>query len=291
MKLGIIGYGVVGSVTGELFSRAHEVHPYDKYREGYNSHENFEVLARNSEVTFICVPTPMKPSGEIDYSAIHDSMGRLQSEVERLERDPDDMLVVIRSTAVSGTTDKLAAKYPFRIAFNPEFLTEKNAKQGMENPERIVLGVEDERSEAQLRRVYEPLYTNVPVHVMSRREAEATKYVANILLASEVMVANELFHALKSMGVDYQRILPAVRGDKRIGTHIEVPGHDGDFGIGGKCFPKDIRAFTYLCREHGYEPRVLQAMWDLNLRVRKNQDWLKIPGATSGNTDFEERQD
>ena len=84
--------------------------------------QNKEKL-REAEVVFICVPTPMKPSGEIDYSAIHDSLEMLK-EITSEDKRP---LVVIRSTAVSGTTDDLEGKYPFHFVFNPEFLTERNA--------------------------------------------------------------------------------------------------------------------------------------------------------------------
>ena len=129
-----------------MLSKAHTIFAYDKYKVPLNSKDNLEELARNAEVVFVCVPTPMKRSGEMDYSAIYGSLDSLFDEFQKQGRSPEDVLVTIRSTAVSGTTDKLAMAYSFPIAFNPEFLTERNAVKDMENTDRIILGVEDERN-------------------------------------------------------------------------------------------------------------------------------------------------
>lgn len=88
------------------------------------------------------------------------------------------------------------------------------------------------------------------------------------------------------MGVDYETVKETILLDKRIGRNIDVPGHDGDFGFGGKCFPKDLRALIYRAREHYYDPYLLQEVWRLNEKVRKNRDWLGIPGATTDNMNF-----
>ena len=289
MKIGIIGSrGVVGTATTEVFRAVHEIYPYDKYKSPDNTEKNFEDLASKSEVVFVCVPTPMKPSGEMDYSAIFNSLNGLKDKTEKVGRNPSEILVTIRSTATSGTTDKFAEQYPFRFAFNPEFLTEKNASEDMKNTDRVVIGVEDKESENKLLSVYKPLFPNANYIIVNRKTAEMIKYTANVILTGQIAIANEIYQICKHAGVDYDTVKQAILLDKRIGRNINVPGHDGDLGFGGKCFPKDLNALIYLARECGYRPHLLEEMWSLNERVRKNRDWIKIPGATSQNVNFTE---
>ncbi len=281
MKIGIIGVGVVGGATAHVLKKVHELFLYDPFKPAYQARQNLENLAAESEVFFICVPTPMKKSGEIDYSAIHNSISSLEQETKRIGRTPSDLLVTIRSTAVSGTTDSLAKEYPFRFAFNPEFLTEKNALKDMENTTRVVLGVNDERSRADLHRVYEPVFPLAKYIDVSIKEAETIKYAANIMLAGQVALANELYQVCQRLNVKWDNVKNVILGDERIGRNISVPGPDGDLGFGGKCFPKDLRAFTYLARELGYDANLLNEIWRSNLEVRNNLDWFDIVGATS----------
>ncbi len=283
MKVGIMGVGVVGNATAKVLEKAHEMFLYDKFKPEYSSKENLRNLAKNSEVIFICVPTPMKITGEIDYSSIHNSMEQLIEEMIKIERNPHDILITIRSTAVSGATDKLTYRYPFRFAFNPEFLREKHAVEDMENTDRVVIGANDEKSSNQLMEVYKPLFPNANYVIVTRKEAEMIKYAANITLASQIAIANEIYQICKAIGVDYNIVKNAILLDKRIGSNIEVPGHDGDFGFGGKCFPKDLKALIRLSQEHEYDPYLLQEVWRTNERLRKNKDWLNITGATSKN--------
>jgi len=289
MNIGIIGMGFVGGTTANVFSKAHKIFPYDKYKEPYCSKENIEELSNNSEIVFICVPTPMKPSGEMDYSAIYDSLDLLTKEAKEKCRNPEDILVVVRSTAVSGTTDKLAETYPFHFAFNPEFLREKHALEDMENTNRIVIGANNEKDYMKVAEVYKPLFSNAKYISCSIKEAEMVKYSANVMLTLQIAGANEIYQICKATGIDYNKIKETILLDDRIGRNIDVPGNDGDLGFGGKCFPKDLRALTYLARECGYGPYLLEEAWRLNERVRKNKDWLNIPGATSENKDFEKK--
>lgn len=107
------------------------------------------------------------------------------------------------------------------------------------------------------------------------------KYSANVFLTGQVALANEIYQVCHSLGVDYDTVKEAILLDDRIGTNIDVPGPDGDFGFGGKCFPKDLNALIYLARENMYRPYLLEEIWRLNERVRKNKDWLNIEGAVS----------
>jgi UDPglucose 6-dehydrogenase len=284
MKIGIIGMGVVGAATAKVFEKFHKVFPYDKFKPEYNSHDNIERLAENAEIAFVSVPTPMKPSGEIDYSSIHNSLSQVLEACKKVRRDPKHFLIVIRSTAVSGTTDKLEEMYPFHVAFNPEFLTEKNALNDMLNTDRVVIGAGRESDMEKILSAYKPIFPNAKYIKVDRKTAEMIKYAANVFLASQIAIANEIYHVCNSVGVDYDAVKNAVLHDSRIGRNINVPGHDGDFGFGGKCFPKDLNALIYLARENRYRPYLLEEVWRLNEKIRGNKDWLEIKGATSENS-------
>jgi UDPglucose 6-dehydrogenase len=283
MKIGVVGVGIVGGATAKILGKKHELFLYDKFKIEYNSEEKIKNLVANAEVIFICVPTPMKITGEIDYSSVYNSMDQLMEEVIRTNRNPQEILVTIRSTAVSGTTDKLAEKYPFRFAFNPEFLREKYAIEDMENTEKVIIGANEEKSICQLKEIYQTLFPNAKYVIVKRKEAEMIKYAANVTLASQIAIANEIYNICKATGVDYDIVRKAILLDGRIGNNTEVPGPDGDFGFGGKCFPKDLKALIRIAQEYEYDPYLLQEVWRTNEKVRKNKDWLKIKGATSGN--------
>ena len=281
MNLGIVGVGFVGGATAHVLKKAHNLYLYDKYKPDYNSQENLEALARNSECAFICVPTPMKASGEIDYTSIHNSVNQLLETTEKIKRNPKDLLVIIRSTAVSGTTDELAEKYPFQFAFNPEFLREKYAIEDMEKTNRIIIGANDSESAKKVERIYKPIFPNAKYIFVNTKTAEMIKYAANVTLAGQVAIANELYQICKATGIDYDSVKTAILLDERIGRNIDVPGPDGDFGFGGKCFPKDLNALIYLARDRNYRPYLLEELWRLNEKLRKSKDWLNIEGATS----------
>ncbi|MBI2452319.1 UDP-glucose/GDP-mannose dehydrogenase family protein [Candidatus Pacearchaeota archaeon] len=289
MKIGIIGMGIVGGNTAEVFSRVHDIYSYDKYKHPYEKQENIESLAKNSEVVFICVPTPMKHRGDIDYTPMINSLDLLLETTNNVKRNPNDILVTVRSTAVSGTTDEFAKRYPFKFAFNPEFLKERSALEDMLHTDRIVIGVEDEESKQKLFGVYNPLFPNVKYIITNRKTAETIKYANNVMLAGQIALANELYQICKVIGVDYEDVKNALLLDPRIGRNIEVPGPDGDLGFGGKCFPKDLNAFIDLARQNHYRAYLFEEVWRLNEEVRRNKDWLNIPGAVSGNDNFTSR--
>ncbi len=94
---------------------------------------------------------------------------------------------------------------------------------------------------------------------------------------------NEMRQASDKLGLDWDKIMNGFMSDGRIGnSHVEVPGHDGSFGFGGKCFPKDINAFINFFEESGLNPLVMKSAWEKNQEVRGDKDWESIPGATSG---------
>lgn len=267
MKIGMIGHGVVGQATANGLARKNNsVVIYDKYKEGLDSIE--EVC--KCEIIFICVPTPMKKSGEINLDAINESIKQIDVFAN------DGTIVVIKSTATSGTTEDLADQYPkLNFAFNPEFLTEKNATEDFLNSDRVIIGTRDKDTFARIALVYREAGFECPIIHANIRTAEIIKEFTNVFLASKVMIANEFFRICEKLNINYNEAIEIVQMDQRIGkSHWQVPGHDGDFGFGSKCFPKDINALIYLAREKGYRPYVLEEVWKSNLNVRKKIDWL-----------------
>lgn len=277
MKIGIIGVGFVGGATAEVFKEKHELILYDKYKENLNKVP--EKLSE-AEVIFICVPTPMMSSGEIDYSSIHNSLELLDKVTKDKKHKP---IIVIRSTAVSGTTEDLNKKYPFNFAFNPEFLKEKTALEDMKNTDRVVLGVSSNEDYNKLLELYKSIFPNAKYIQVDTKTAEMIKYAANIMLTGQIALANEIYQICEASGVDYNEVKETILLDDRIAKNIDVPGPDGEFGFGGKCFPKDLNALIYLAREKKYRPYLLEEIWRLNEKIRKNKDWLDIKGATSEN--------
>lgn len=274
--------GFVGETTAEVLGKVHEILPYDKYKPEYKDTSKLG----GAEIVFISVPTPMKPSGEIDYSAIHDSLETLVGVVrDKLEKP----LVVLRSTAVPGTTDRLESDYPFNFVFTPEFLRERCALEDMLNLDRVVIGANREVDYEMVATIYKDLFPDAEYLHVDTRTAEMIKYSSNVMLLGQVALANEIYRICNSFGIDYDTVKDALLMDRRIARNIDVPGPDGEFGFGGKCLPKDLNALIYLAREHGYNPHLLEEIWRSNNELRKNKDWLKIPGATSGNQNFEQK--
>jgi len=285
MKLGFIGMGVVGGTTAEVLGKVHEIFPYDKYKKEYQNKEGL----KEAEAVFICVPTPMKTSGEIDYSPMNNSLEMLVELTSNIPKEKKP-LVIIRSTAVSGTTDFFEEKFPFHFVSNPEFLTEKNALKDMLDTNRIVIGANREEDYKKVKQIYEPIFPGAKYIYVNRKTAEMIKYSANVMLIGQIALANEIYQICRAVKVDYDELKDIVLLDKRIGKNINVPGPDGDFGFGGKCLPKDLNALIYRAQEKGYKPLLLKEIWESNKRFRKNKDWLDIPGATSENKKFEKEK-
>jgi UDPglucose 6-dehydrogenase len=110
------------------------------------------------------------------------------------------------------------------------------------------------------------------------------KYMANCFFATKVSFMNEMKQAADKIGINWHDAMEGFITDGRIGnSHLDVPGHDGSYGFGGKCFPKDINAFISFFESLGINPSVMKAAWKKNLEVRKNHDWKKIEGAVSKN--------
>jgi len=274
MKIGIIGLGFVGGTLKEVFKDNHEIFIYDKYKEEFKEPE----VLQNTEVIFVCVPTPMKDSGEIDSSIVYESIELLNSLV--FEKKP---LVVIRSTVIPGTVEELSKKFDFDFVSNPEFLREKTVLQDFLNSKRIVMGANKKESMELLEKLYREVIPNTTYLKFDSKTAEMIKYASNTILAGQITMANEIYNICHVLGINYEDVKTALLFDDRISKNINVPGPDGKFGFGGKCFPKDLNAIIQLSKEKGYDPKFFEEVWRSNLRFRKSKDWQKIVGATSKN--------
>jgi len=265
MKLGIFGGGVVGSALKHGLDRgSHEVFVYDKF----NPQDKVEEVLACS-IIFFCLPTPMLDSGKIELDCLEEMIFMTNLKAN------DDTTCVIKSTAVSGTTRKFQEKYPrLNWAFCPEFLTDINSKDDFVNTQRIIIGTDKEFTFKVLEGVFKIAQFTCPIKWTTLETAEFVKYFSNVLLATKVSLANEMYQVAQRVGIDYNEAKDLLLMDNRFGkTHLDVPGYDGDFGMGGKCFPKDLNAFIYLARELGYIPYLLEEVWRTNLRVRKKIDW------------------
>jgi UDPglucose 6-dehydrogenase len=235
-------------------------------------------LVSNADVIFVCVPTPMFESGECDLSIV-ESVTEELSQYSSINKK----VVVIKSTVVPGTTEGLANKYPeMKFVFNPEFLTERKARLDFINTSRIVLGSNNPLANDTVEKLYRLRFPYTPVIKTDFGTAQLIKYMCNCFFATKVSFMNEMYQVCEAINGDWSAALEGFITDGRIGnSHIDVPGHDGDFGFGGKCFPKDLNAMIKRAEELGVSPDVMKGAWEKNKQVRKDLDWYDIPGAVS----------
>jgi UDPglucose 6-dehydrogenase len=245
-----------------------------------------ESKADFSGVYFVCLPTPMFPSGAADLRIVEsvlDVLATASSDTETTQR-----IAVVKSTVPPGSVERWNRKYNdknLHIVFNPEFLTEANALEDMRNQNRIILGGPRPWINT-VKMIFQTAFPKVQLIKTSSTTAEMVKYVTNCFLATKVSFANEMYQTCfelnkHGLNVDYDKVIEYAKHDHRLGeTHWAVPGPDGNYGFGGHCFPKDLNALMFLAKKYGVLSTVLQAVWDKNLEVRQKQcrDWEKQVG-------------
>ncbi|TKX66489.1 UDP-glucose 6-dehydrogenase AglM [Halorubrum sp. SP9] len=227
---------------------------------------------RDTDVTFLCLPTPQNDDGSIDLSIMEAGASQLG---ETLADKPDWHTVVVKSTVVPGSTaDTITpilesesgktAGEAFGVGMNPEFLREGTAVHDFLNPDKVVLGADDDRALEDMRAVFAPLVeaADAPVVDTDTRTAEMIKYANNGFLAAKVSLINDLGNICKELGVDAYEVADAIGLDDRISERFLQSG----VGWGGSCFPKDTRAIIAAAEETGYEPAVLNAAVEVNDR-------------------------
>ena len=275
-KIGIIGYGFVGRAAGEGFatSRENKVFWYDKFKKSQNT---LEEVIKHSDYIFICVPTPIFDDySGMDMNIVEEVVGEVAPRVSGT-----DKILIIKSTSLPGTTRKMALKFPeVNFVMNPEFLTQKNANHDFLTPSRTVIGSASRDVAEKVRKIYETILPKDQEYfITDTTSAELIKYMSNIMLASKVLLANEFYDIAQASGANYLDVRAAVEADPRIGTHLGVPGPDGDRGFGGACFPKDIVGLLGFAESKKVDVAALKAIWEKNLKIRKNRDWEEMPQA------------
>jgi UDPglucose 6-dehydrogenase len=275
--IGVIGMGFVGGSVFRGFNLYNEVRGYDVDPKK-TTHTFEEVI--DCDFVFIAVPTPMEKveGGKGDPSYVNEVLERIEKAGYR-----EDTVFILKSTVPIGTTDRCIAQYGIKnLVHSPEFLTERNALVDFITPARQIIGGQSAYATVELEKLYTYRFPGVPSHLMTAMSAEQVKYTANCFFAVKIMFFNEMRLLSDSLQTDWDCVLKGVLSDGRIGiSHVQVPGHDGDMGFGGKCFPKDINALIGVCEENGVDPMVLKAAWEQNKALRQNWDWAKIEGAVS----------
>jgi UDPglucose 6-dehydrogenase len=217
--------------------------------------------AKKARLVFLAVGTPPADDGMADLSALWASVEQLAAHLA------DGCIVVCKSTVPVGTNAKVAARLKeltgrdIDVASNPEFLKEGMAIDDFMKPDRVVVGARRKEVFDVLQDLYQPyLRTEKPFLGMSPESAEMTKYVANSLLSTKISFINEMANLCECAGADINEVRRGIGHDGRIGFAFLFPG----VGYGGSCFPKDVRALAALARSYGAEPRILDAVHEVN---------------------------
>jgi len=293
MRISIIGTGYVGVVTGTCLAElGHSIifvgrdkkkldlinsgkspiietqldQLLEKNKKRIKTTVDLSDAIRKTELTFICVGTPSKDDGSIDLQQIEDvslAIGK------SLYSDDNYHTIIVKSTVLPGTIETLVlpileresgkkAFLDFGIGSNPEFLKEGTAVDDFFHTDRVVIGVNDQKTKEVLEELYQPL--NAPIFATTIRTSEMIKYTSNAFLATKISFANEIGNLCKKMGIDSYEVFKGVGLDSRINPHFFRSG----IGFGGSCFPKDVRALIAHARTLGVDPQVLNAVIGTN---------------------------
>ena len=279
MNIGIIGQGFVGNAVYQKFKNYYNVLTYDLKAEICNS--DLDEIMNKCKIIFVCLPTPMKANGEC-YTRIVEAELRDINEIckfQTSESDKVEKTIIIKSTIPPGTTEKWNSKFHhLKIAFNPEFLTEANAVSDYENQNRIILGG-PRYATTELKPIFSKVFPKSSIIKTDSTYAEMVKYITNSFLATKVSFANEMYQICKGLGIDYDKVIEYAQYDDRLGkSHWAVPGPDGDFGYGGHCFPKDVKALITVAENLNIFPEMLLSTDAKNDSIRKNKDWENMKG-------------
>jgi UDPglucose 6-dehydrogenase len=309
MRVAMIGTGYVGLVSGACFADfGHVVTCIDRdmgkierltrgimpiYEPGLE-----ELVERNAregrlffttdtaravpeaDAVFIAVGTPSRRGdGYADLTYVHAAAREVAPLVDGFT------VVVTKSTVPVGTGDEIETlmrevdpDIDVAVVSNPEFLREGSAIEDFKRPDRVVVGLDDERARAVMHELYRPLSLNeTPMIVTDRRTSELIKYAANAYLAMKVTFINEVADLCEKVGADVQQVARGIGLDKRIGAKFLHPGP----GFGGSCFPKDTRALARTAADARAPMRLVETTIEVNDR-RKREMAGKIGAALGG---------
>lgn len=295
MKIAVVGTGYVGLVTGTCFAESgvtvtcidkdiekigqlnsgnvpiYEPGLEDMMRRNMEKKRLFFTTAlskgiEGAEVIFIAVGTPPGEDGSADLSHVISVAGEIGASIKSYS------VIVTKSTVPVGTSEKIRkavksallkrrSSLTFDIASNPEFLKEGAAVEDFLKPERIVIGIDNEKAAAIMKNLYMPfVLNNHPILFMDIASAEITKYAANAMLATRISFINEIANLCDILGADINQVRKGIGSDSRIGSKFLYPGT----GYGGSCFPKDVKALIKTANDNGYDLNVVTAVEKAN---------------------------
>jgi len=260
-KIGIIGIGVLGGAAERYYKEnGHKVFCYDKFKKIGSIEE-----VNKADIIFICVPTPRGAYSACDISIVDEAISCIQGR----------KVVIIKSTVIPGTTDKLQAKYLHQVLFCPEFLTEKTAYEDFKNPKVTIIGYSSNVSIIGTRLVLDLLPWAKFSKIMPAKEAELFKYFRNSFLAVKDAFANQIYELCQKAQIDYDFIKSCAEADVWIGPEHLDPWRDGYLGFNGKCLPKDTEAFLTWAKQQGANLSVLRKAVEYNSRLLESQNIKK----------------
>jgi nucleotide sugar dehydrogenase len=276
MNIGIVGQGFVGSAIREGLKNFYTIKTYDIDEEKCNS--THQEVCYESDIIFVCIPTPMRKSGECDTRILESVVKKLN---EECRDDPcgNRPILVIKSTIPPGTTKSLIDIAPLlHICFSPEFLTEANSFEDFKNQSRIIIGG-PRPATGKVKQMFRKAFPTIPIVKTGTKTAEMVKYFTNCFLASKVTFANQIYQICLDHDIDYDKVCEYALYDERIGkSHLAVPGPDGDLGFGGHCFPKDLAAMISFGSINEGDTSFLKAVQDYNDKCRMIRDWEGMKG-------------
>lgn len=246
IKIGIVGCGVIGGVLVKWIEK------YNKNCDVFTSDppKGLNDDLSKSDVVFISIHIPTEPNGTQDLSILGNILKKLP-----------DVPIFIRTTLLPGTCDHLSQIYNKCIYFMPEFLTERSAYEDFCAQPMIFTG------EIEL---LKKIFINKEYLQMTSKEAEIVKYAHNVFGALKVTYFNGIYHLAQLLNCDYNLIRKGMLLSGYINdVHTQVPGPDGKFGYGGKCFPKDVEAFRSYINEDDPFSSLLNCISNLNKVYRR----------------------
>ena len=242
MNIGIIGLGFVGDALHNSFMLKNiPMNLYDKYKNGGIG--SFEEVLQSS-IIFLCLPTLYDPKIKTyNTEALHETC-------MKLKEASYTGLVVIKSTVLPGTCDKLKEEYELNMIHNPEFLTARTARDDFHNQRHIVLGINENEINKESKyypiiEFYKTYYPTAKISTSKMVESESMKIYVNSFYAMKVQIFNEFYLLCQKNGSDFNSVVNMMLNNGWINfMHTSVPGPDGQLSYGGACFPKDTSALN-----------------------------------------------
>jgi UDPglucose 6-dehydrogenase len=213
------------------------------------------LAAEGAEFVFLCVQTPQGEDGSADLTYIREAAAEIGPVLDA------ETIVINKSTVPVGSTrvvEQSLGRDDVFVVSNPEFLREGSAVHDCLNPDRIVIGADDQAAAMRVAALFESL--KAPLVITDPSSAETIKYASNAFLATKVSFVNALANVCEAVGADVREVVLGMGYDKRIGFEFLKPGP----GWGGSCFPKDTRAMVHIADDHGYDFDLLRGVIAVN---------------------------